>query len=806
MRIGPVLNIYNNQQQHTANFKGNIRMQSYEKFIAEEADEFIRNVKCNLSQNNRFKEGVEEIENLYRQFKEENWQIFSDAIARDCKDIARKIVELPGYSMDYLFCLVGKKKSELEYLYNIAKMHDITGEMRIPACTLPFFTNISTEKLKLFEPLMLSKNDCHIWNYSPSFIMMLDERYNVHQIEIMSKLAECKVNGMNLRLIAENPYLNHKKTIEKAQTLKCLYGENLREIQFLSNSQGNYLFADIQLPHRDDKPDWQNFRRVYTKLDTDVNPVSRRKYSADINSYIGNTYKNLQESMHVFSKESINRVVYNVLKSNPDATEEEVIQVTQRLTQFANYGSLKDISQALKEAGIERLSPYGGINPVFYYFQARKNLFELGKDLYSINQGVFITKSDLNNPELNEIFKLAKDNDMKFINLEGWSDGINLLTDDNLLESKVKIILRKAKKIMAKHSEYTFDDAIGHVLNRRIEARLKDAGVDYVTVRLDKPATVSNIFDQMKPIMPSESLLESTIEAIANHYAKNRKNFDKLCRKIANYYENNMQVFSKQRIIDDLKRINLQIREYLTENNLSEKNLYLLQQGNKLNSFTVIRKLYATLFDIPQDRFIDIVDINAVNKYPKNSVFLILDDVVGSGESMVQLGDYGNIAKYISGDKHILFCPVTATKEGLNYISSKIIENERFNCDKIFILPENTSSYINTANDFIDNDPLLKEVLGKKGHGTSAMCTVFPYMAPDNDSGLSSYIVKYFVPNVRCIKTKEKTLPFIEKQSYYYNIFGTDKDSVCTNYFKIFKKRFWDNFSDSIKQIMPGIF
>ena len=250
MRIEPALNIYHNKRQHNVNFQGNFRIQSYEEFIAEEADEFIRTTKCNLSQNNRLKEGVEAIENLYRQFREENWQIFSEAIAPDCKEIARKIVELPEYSMDYLFCLVGKKKSELEYLYKIAKMQDITGEMRIPGCTLPFFTNISTEKLKLFEPLMLSKNDCHIWNYSPSFIMMLDERYNVHQIEIMSKLAECNVNGMNLRLIAENPHLNHKKTIEKAQTLKSLYGENLREIQFLSNSQGNYLFADIQLPHR----------------------------------------------------------------------------------------------------------------------------------------------------------------------------------------------------------------------------------------------------------------------------------------------------------------------------------------------------------------------------------------------------------------------------------------------------------------------------------------------------------------------------------------------------------------------------
>lgn len=722
---------------------------------------------------------------FYKEHEEANNKIFLEHIRPSCRELVNKFIQLPTYSNSILPFMIDLKKSELEYLYKLATKIDILGEMRIPGVTFHYFSEIPEERLKLFEPLMLSKNDAGMWNYSPSFILQLNKHFRDYHINIMSRLADCKVNGLNLRQIALNPYINHEKTIEKAQGLKQLFGDKLREIEFLSNRNGeNYLSADIQLPHTDNKPDYFNFKRVFSLLDKNVDPIAKKTKNTEIDNYIDKIYKDLQIRMHVFTAYDLEKSIRDVEKAVPESEEHEILRTMQKLTQFANYTSLKKIAPKINH----ELHPAGGINPYFYYFSRKKFIF----DLPFINNGTkssFVTKDDIHSKDFNKLLKRAQGSDMEWVNLEGWSDGINLFTDDKTLTEKTIKVLKHAKKIQSKNEDYTFNDALSLVLNKEIISGMKKYNYEIKTITFDPPATRDVILSQLSPAMPTQSLLKSTIESISNYYTHSTKsaNFKKTCMKIAKYYQDNLQVYSKQRIIESLKQLHLHINQCAQMHEVHPQNIYYIlpsAHDSEYQSFELITKMYCDLHSIPKENIVKINNFKDVNKYPKNSVFVLLDDIVGSGDSMTRFGDYKHCAKEIQKDKHIFFCPVSAMEKGLKYIKYQVEHAGRESEDVIISINNNTTKKSNIATDFIINglNPAHNSrVLGNTGHCNAGLCHVFPYIGPDNDSVLASYVIKFFVPDAKCIKNKTNTLPVIEENTYYYDIFGTDKDHILTS-------------------------
>ena len=108
--------------------------------------------------------------------------------------------------------------------------------------------------------------------------------------------------------------------------------------------------------------------------------------------------------------------------------------------------------------------------------------------------------------------------------------------------------------------------------------------------------------------------------------------------------------------------------------------------------------------------------------------------------------------------------------------------------DAVITIPKNTKDYSRTIKNFkeIGNVELNKRVLEKNGHGQYGMCTVFPYMSPDNDSALAGHLLKFFLPDNNCVKTEPEKLSEIEEQTYYYDIFGTDKNHIETDAHKVY--------------------
>ena len=100
------------------------------------------------------------------------------------------------------------------------------------------------------------------------------------------------------------------------------------------------------------------------------------------------------------------------------------------------------------------------------------------------------------------------------------------------------------------------------------------------------------------------------------------------------------------------------------------------------------------------------------------------------------------------------------------------------------------------------NTKLNTVVLGSTGHCNASLCQVFPYMGPDNDSALSSYIIKFFVPDKMCIKNRAELLPTIEENTYYYDIFGTDKEHLLTNAKRVYTPPAQNRFIAYFKNLL----
>lgn len=753
------------------------------------------------------------VKNGYENFQKMNRSVFSENIRPESREIVEKFMQIPGYDESLLPFFVHRKKGELEYLYALAKKYDISGEIRIPAFAYPYFAELTPERLKILEPIITSKNDMGLWNYGTSFILDL-ERFDEKQVEIMSKLVRCKVARDTVLHVPVNPYINWDKTVEKAELLNKIYGKKLREISFFSNSYGeNYLYADIQLPHKKDKSDWQNFKRVYAKLDTDVNPIGKLSNIKNnkIDNQIDSLYNKILDKIYLFNKHDLAQTVENVMHKVPEADEEIVLNVMQRLTQFANYKCLPQLGEKLKENNIGKIYKSGEINPYFYYFSVNKNLFDLSDFPYS-SIAYFVTKKDVQNPKLMKAFgEVIKSGvNIKFINLEGFSDGVNLFGDNAKLEKSTIKTLSKIKKILAKNPGLTLDEAMDKFFNSTIENEMKKIGAQVITIKLPAPPSVSTVLEQMNPYLPAKGIIKSTIESIARHYTCTQSGFDELCQKLASYYEANINVYSKQTIINELKLINKQINDFLKAHNLSEENLYILKPYTLYvrKSFDLITKMYADLFNINPQKIITMEDIASANSFPQNSVFVILDDIVGSGQSMMDACSYETAAGSLMKDKHILFAPLCASKNGAEYIRDGIIACGRKHSDRLICLDKNITDYKKTNNNFFEWFDVINDKhtgqCGEGGYGANAQCTVFPYMAPDNNSVLAGDLVKFFLPDTRCIKNKADNLNIIEEETYYYDVFGAEKDVLLTDAKQVFriKEPFLDKIIEKLKKFL----
>lgn len=699
-------------------------------------------------------------------------------------NLLRKFHELYGEPIAAEF-VQHLKVENLKYLYSLASKVDLSGYLRIELRNLQQFSQMEMHKLKQIEPLLLSKNDLGLWNYPAEYVLnfgCLDKK----QQATLLNLVQCNVTPFSAKSIIEYPDLNWDKTVDKARAIKNHYGDDLREIEFYSNSKGeNFFLADVQL-HDNKKPAWLNYKRITVKLDDDVNAFAGINKQTKIAALVDDLYAKITRQLNIYSEKNLEDDIAKISKAVPEATLSEILTTIQKITQFANFSSLSDIAEQLTRNRITAFDSVGELNKYFEYFHENKGLFKLSNSKEKL--GSIVTLNDLNNKDtLQIITENVAANNLTLINLEGFSDGVNLFGDDRNLPLKAVSVLKKAKAFQTKYPDADFAECVSFVLNNPIEAKLKKLGLSAIRVSIENPATKTGILKQIQPVVPSKERIKTTIESIADRYSITKRSYNNLSKSIAEYFNSNVQVYSKQSMIQALEELNNKIVEYLQSHNIPKENLYLLQHRMRnVKSFDILMKMYKDLFNFPESRMIQADDAQDLNKYPKNSAFLILDDIIGSGDSMIGTADYCTSAKKLNKDKFIIFVPITATETGLANVNKYITKHSRSKNDTIIFLDKNVLEKADGYKIFKNWYLKMKSFLGSsnindKGFKEQALNVSFPYMAPDNNSFISANLQDLFLVNDSCIKNKPYSFEKLKKKAADYDLFGQDEKYILQN-------------------------
>lgn len=470
--------------------------------------------------------------------------------------------------------------------------------------------------------------------------------------------------------------------------------------------------------------------------------------------FLGTIDSKIQNQLCKITPKKLEISINKILKAFPNATEKQVLTVMQRLTQWADYTCLSKLAQLLDQQHINRIEYSTPVNQYFCYFQSYKRLFPKNNKNGQYYAHI-VTKKELN--------QFCNQNEGNiFINLEGFDDGINLFTDNTKLEEVTSIMLKKVQKFMAQHPGKGFEEALGQILNGRIVKTLQERGFKVKTLRIKAPADRKSILEQMSPCAPSsKEEIRLTIETVAEHFTKTPDAYRILRNNIANYYANKLDVYTKQRLIESLKLITKQIDRYVTKKNIQKDNVfYIIPSDKGAKSFGVITHMFASLNNIPPSQILRLDNIAEIKTYPENSAFVILDDIAASGLSLSEAADYHKLVLAPKINKHILFCPIIAHEEGIDKIFDTITRMNRQKLDAILTVKSNIKKIAVSAEEMDCKKYFYEDQTGIialgyegfKGDSSSILeCTVFPYMTPDNNPDLASFITQHFLPSKAAI-------------------------------------------------------
>ncbi len=471
--------------------------------------------------------------------------------------------------------------------------------------------------------------------------------------------------------------------------------------------------------------------------------------------------------------------VVNMIKEITSAgniTEEEAVTSLQILTQFANMQSLVSLGENFRDLKIREFNDevLVSTNSAFNYLYNSKKISSLDEE----NEAFILDKAGLEFLEQNpkKAQELINREDVIFVNLEGWNNGINIFNQGKDLKEFAKNtadLIEKAKNIQ-QTQKLPFDYSLRKVINADTEERAKKLGIKSVETisKKENHPSVKSIVNNLAPYNISIKETEATINAIVETvYPHNLIKAHQAKKLITGYLINSLQAYSPKRLGDTLKKLYSMILEYaksykksngleFNDNNI----VYIVPEKGK--SFSYINLQYALVNNIDFNKF----QGNSIKK--DNRIYVVLDDLVGSGDTMLwksfkyAKNDYNNLLF-----SHILMTPIISTIDGMNKIMLATLDKSRLGKDLAFVPKENqinalihSAFYRSLSN---DDKEILTEVLASipsvnadpyKGLGYEAngACIVFPYMAPDNNATLTSLFIRNLLPNTHSIKSLYK--------------------------------------------------
>ena len=566
----------------------------------------------------------------------------------------------------------------------------------------------------------------------------------------------------------------------------------MSEVEYKYNENGIVNQKKVTFFDEDNK---EKYNIVYD-LDDAGNVTKHTKYSPDgtiiPDATAGDIQNKINEQFKVKSTEDVDEMVGKIMQAS-GATEEEALYALQMMTQYGNMKNLNELGKKLSsdEYSIANLYDKNGVsaNAALSYLVNSKHQIDLrysGKTGYILDDaGLKYLESIQGTAEAQKIVDDLIDGKIVFIYPKGWNSGYSIYTsgaDDSEVAEKTADIISAAKQIQSEQG-ITFEEAFDIAANKDTLDRIEALGLEDEVKTVDlsdetSPLKVgdadsSKIAENMSHFSITEEKIAEVVEEIANRlYPDGGPECEKAIELINGYFNAQLDVYSPERLGEIMQEMHSKILETaatLTKSDGSayteEDIVYVVPVRGK--SYDQVALQYATVNGIDYDSFV-FRNVEELSNLPDDGkIYVVLDDVVGSGDSMLRQGvGYENINAEKMGDRHIFMVPIVSGSTGAEKINDTIANLGREGADFLLIpderiqTPYYDTEYYQSLSES-DREMLDYILLAQGGFGDglgygdkAGYAILFPYMAPDNDASICYYLFKHLIQNPDAIKSQ----------------------------------------------------
>ena len=474
------------------------------------------------------------------------------------------------------------------------------------------------------------------------------------------------------------------------------------------------------------------------------------------------------KQMMVPDAEQVNKIIVDVAKEL-NADEVLVARVLGRISQFASYTQLIEMRSALDDIGVSRFCNENddelNLNHVFGYLK-RKKLFPL----YN-NSGIgFMADFDNLHLAKKQIDKEknfdGKFKPMQFVIVDGWNAtadgkpiGYTMFGAKDTLKNTTKAIVQEIQK-----TGKTIDEVLnGDIISEIKKMYGEDTQVQVLKNKNCKNYTPIEIARNLRENLPYEYRIKSVLKTVSELYKKRLQGTteEELQKLLMVYTDSMFDFYSSQRLNSELEKMHKTIVDRVDKLGKTMDDVYYIVP-NTNKSFSLIDYQYATVNDVPLNRFINLSDKDYSKKefvdlIDSDKVLVLLDDFAGSGVSMFSTEfNYKEflVRAGIDNDKlkdnkknlkaNLIFAPVLSLENAKQSIQNMIKNVGRE--DKDFFCASKVISFDKTMKDHLTEDEYqnLIQLVGSPGYLKGRAFVEFPFSLPDNNSDFANLFINLF--------------------------------------------------------------
>jgi hypothetical protein len=428
-----------------------------------------------------------------------------------------------------------------------------------------------------------------------------------------------------------------------------------------------------------------------------------------------------------------------LVKQNFPASEEaEAIQAMQHLTQFGNMKSLNHLQEELhifKRDGYEVCSTgEGTLASSMHYLSKKSNrcstspfvhsaidiagITTRGKGAILIDQNVLYQLK--NNKKLLEHIR---NNDFKILYVDGWAEGLNPFNQTSLeiLGIKAREAIDRAKALQSKVS-LNFNEALKQTISRPMLDEVEGLGINKpVHILHNQTRLTTDIFydaNEVAKNLATDKMSQEELTGILDKFSD-----IKYKETALDLLKRETQIFSPRRLARAAEKKQLAIEAFAQKKNIPQENIYYyIPKTGK--SYGIVSMQHQIVNGISPRQI-----VTGVKQVPSDhSMIVILDDVAGSGNSLMEV--YDDI-KEASFPGPVVISPTISTTIAQKAIAKEIGDCIQYIPGEVITSPLDSLYFKSLPHEQQDLQAML---MGSLGFDSNGLCVAFPYMAPDNNN------------------------------------------------------------------------